>query len=109
MKRSNLQNRSLHKYLEWVAGAMADAGYDLRKVVKLPIKPTKENVKEEMFKPVMSSLFPDIEKTSDLSTKQMQDAYEVFNAAISQKLGIGFDWPSNESLMEQSNDRTTTN
>ncbi len=101
MKRSNQQNRSLHKYLEWVAEAMADAGYDMRQVVKLPIRPNMNNIKEEMFKPVMANLYPDKTSTTELSTTEMQDVYETFNLAISEKLGIGFDWPSNESLMNK--------
>jgi len=101
VKRTNQQNKSLHIYLALVAGAMADAGYDMKQVVKLPIRPNKDNVKEEMFKPVMNNLYPDKTSTTELSTTEMQDVYEVFNVALSQKLGIGFDWPCNDSLMNQ--------
>ena len=95
--RTGQQNRSLHKYLTWVAEALADSGQDMRKVVKLPIRPTTENVKENMFKPVMTAMFPDKTSTTQLSTVEMQQVYEVFNSAISERLGVGFDWPSEET------------
>ena len=98
MKRTILQNKSLHKYLTWVAKALADSGQDMRKVIKLPIRPTTENVKETMFKPVMKAMFPDKTSTTELSTVEMQQVYEAFNSAISERLGVGFDWPSEETV-----------
>ena len=94
--RTLKQNNSLHKYLTWVAEDLAGSGQDMRKVVKLPIRPTMENVKENMFKPVMTALYPDKTSTTQLTTVEMQNVYEVFNAAISERLGVGFDWPSED-------------
>lgn len=93
MKRTSLQNRSLHKYLGMIAEALADSGQDMRKLVKLPIRPTTENVKENMFKPVMTALYPDKTSTTELSTTEIQQVYEHFNAAVSERLGVGFPWP----------------
>ncbi len=100
-KRTHLQNRSLHKYLTQIAEELFESGQDMRVVVKLPIKPTLENVKEELFKPVMSAMYPDIKSTADLDTKQMQEVYEVFNAAMGERLGVSLPWPSMDSLMEK--------
>jgi hypothetical protein len=102
MQRTLSQNASLHKYLEIIAEQLADSGQDMRKLVKLPIRPTKENVKENMFKPVMNALYPDIESTTDLSTTQMQHVYEVFNVAMGERLGVSADWPSHESMLNES-------
>ena len=100
-QRSIQQNKSLHKYLEQIAEQLASSGQDMRQVVKLPIKPTMENVKENMFKPVMSALYPDKESTTELTTTEMQECYQVFNEAIAQRLGVSADWPCEQSMYEE--------
>lgn len=96
-QRTIQQNRSLHKYAELLATALREAGYeDMRTVIKVPISPTKGNVKEEMIKPVMNAMFPEIESTAKLTTKQMQDLYEQMNLFTSERLGVSVEWPSEE-------------
>ena len=97
--RTVLQNRSLHKYLTQIAQDLADAGLDMREVVKLPINPTLENVKENLFHPVMTAMYPEISSTKDLDTKQIQAVYEVFNSAMGERLGVSRDWPSQDSML----------
>ncbi len=101
MKRTSQQNKSLHKYCELLAEALKDSGHDMRTLIKLPITPTKENVKENIVKEVMTAMFPDIESTADLSSKQMTELYETMNMATSQRLGISVRWPSIEELMRE--------
>ena len=102
MQRTPNQNRSLHKYLTWIAEGLSDSGQDMRTLVKIPIKPTMDNVKENLFKPVMNAMYPDKKSTTELTTKEMMEVYDVFNAAMSERLGIGFDWPSEESMRIES-------
>ncbi len=92
--RSNTMSACLHMYLGTIAKLLADAGHDMRKVVKVPIVPTLENVKPNLFHPVMTSTYPDITSTTQLSNKQMSFVYDVFNSAIGARLGISADWPS---------------
>lgn len=95
--RTSKQNRSLHKYSELLAVALRDAGYeDMRTVIKVPIAPTKENVKEEMIKPVLNAMFPELESTTKLTTVQMQQLYEQMNLFTSERLGVSVEWPSSE-------------
>ena len=105
MQRTTTQNASLHKYFEIIAKQLADSGQDMRLLVKIPIIPTKENVKADLFKPFMTKHYPDIKSTTELDTKQMQFLYEVFNAALSERLGVGADWPSEESMYAESQHR----
>lgn len=86
----------MHKYLDLVAGEMADAGMDMRTVITVPIRPTMDNVKIEMWKPVMRALYPDITSTTQLSTAQMVELYEVFNQLLAEKFEIHVPWPSEE-------------
>ena len=98
--RTSRQNRSLHKYAELLAAALKDAGYeDMRTVIKVPIAPTKENVKEEMIRPGLKAMFPELESTSKLTTVQMQQLYEQMNLFTSERLGVSVEWPSEEPPM----------
>lgn len=92
-QRTALQNRSLHKYIALLAEAMDAAGYDMREVIKVPIHPTPSNVKEEMIRPVMRALWPEITSTADLSTSQLGELYETMNRFTSERLGIHVDFP----------------
>jgi len=62
----------------------------------VPIKPTKDNVKDEMIRPIMQALYPEKKSTTQLTTVEMQEVYEVCNRATAQKLGISIEWPSNQ-------------
>ena len=102
MKRTLSQNAALHVYLSNIAIQLSEAGLDMRQVVKLPIKPTMENVKEELWHPVMTAMFPDIESSAKLSTTQMQEVYEVFNSAMGERLGCSDVWPSLDEQLNES-------
>ena len=99
MKRTIPQNSALHLYCEQLAEALDAAGMDMRKVIKVPIKATKENVKETMVRPVMQALYPEIHSTTELTTVQMQELYEVLNRATAERLGISVPWPCEEERM----------
>jgi hypothetical protein len=94
MDRTPQQNRALHKYCELVAEALDDAGYDMRHLITVPIRPTKDNVKECMFKEIMSALYPDKTSTTELSTVEMTEVYENMNRALGERLGIYVGWPT---------------
>jgi len=94
-QRTVKQNKCLHSYCSQLADALNAAGYDFNdgKVIKLPVSFTMENVKEYMFKKVMVSLYPEIESTADLDTKQLQWVYENLNNFTASHFEIGLDWP----------------
>ena len=92
--RTTKQNASLHKYAEILAEALEAGGFDMRTAIRVPIKPTKNNVKETIIKPVMEALYPDIDSTAKLTTNQIQEVYEVCNRATAMRFGITIEWPS---------------
>jgi len=98
MRRTPTQNNCLHKYCEWLADGLRDSGQDMRLIIKVPIIPTKENVKAEIVKPIMKAMFPEIESTTKLSTTQMSKLYEAVNFATSDRLGVSAPWPSVEDM-----------
>lgn len=95
---SRKQQNALHLYCEWLAEELGNAGMDMRTVIKVPISPTKENVKELMLKPVMEALWPDITSTAKLDTVQVSQLYEEMNRFTGERLGIHVRWPSEEDL-----------
>lgn len=101
MQRTQKQNNSLHKFCELLAEAMDEAGIDMKTAVKAPIRPTKENVKETIVKVVMNALYPDVESTTQLTTKELQEVYENVNRFTGQLWGIHVPWPSIETQSEE--------
>lgn len=93
-QRTLNQNSALHLALDELAHELYLQGRDMRKVIKVPVRPTKENVKELMFKPVMVALFPEVTSTAKLSTKQMTMLWGVFSEAMQDRFGIYVEWPS---------------
>ena len=100
-QRTPTQNRALHLWIRRLAEAMDDAGLDMRTTIKVPIRPTEENVKAEMVKPVMEALYPDIHSTADLSTSQIGELYEVMNRFTAEKLHISVPFPSEEEMRQE--------
>lgn len=95
MQRTSQQNRAMHKWFTLLSEALNDQGYDMREV-KVDIPASPELVKEVIFKPVMQAYFPGVESTTELTTKQMTQVYEVLNRAFGEKMGIHVPWPSED-------------
>lgn len=96
MQRTGKQNNSLHLYISLLADTLAAAGYDMRQIIKVEITPTPENVKETMIRPIMKALFPDVTSTAQLTTKQINQVYDVVNRATAERLGVSIEFPSEE-------------
>ena len=94
--RTDLQNRSEHKYFDLVAERLNDAGYDQKAVFAVKdvgVPWSKDTVKENLWRPVQVAMF-DIESTADLSTKETQEVYKVLDKLLSEKFGVHVPWPA---------------
>ena len=98
--RTLAQNSSLHLWLERLATELNDSGQSMGDglLIKIPIAYTKDNLKENVVKPLMNALWPDITSTTKLSTVQIQELYQRLDAIISERSGVHVEWPSEESL-----------
>jgi len=98
--RTIQQNKALHKYFSMLSEQLSDAGYDMRSTLKhdVEIPWSQDNVKACMAKPIMMAMF-EKEHTSELSTKEINELYEVLNRHTASKLGISVPFPSNEPPM----------
>jgi len=96
------QNKSLHVYARQLAEALNAGGYDVRTTIKVEVDFTEETVKEYMIKPIMKALYPDLTSTTELDPKQVQQVYENLNRLTSEKFAVGVDWPSLDSMINES-------
>lgn len=95
-QRTNLQNRSLHKYCTEVSDLLKEHGIPIAVFFQnVEVDPTMETVKT-LFRSIAKSKFGK-ESTSDLNTFELQEVFEEVNRHISQ-WGIHVPWPSYEEL-----------
>ncbi|MGB1317127.1 MAG: hypothetical protein ACPG5W_02910 [Flavobacteriales bacterium] len=99
-QRTIQQNKAMHKYFSLLAEALNDSGKDMKKVLKpgVDIPWTTESVKNHLWRPIMG-IMQGVESTTEQSTKDPQEIYEVLNRHIAQNHGVQVDWPSNEPPM----------
>jgi hypothetical protein len=92
--RTIKQNSSLHKGLRNLADQFNLAGKDMRKVLKpaVDIPWTSESIKEYMFNPIAGAMF-DGRTSSELSTTEIQEVWDVLNRHTGEKHGITVPWP----------------
>ena len=101
MKRTSQQRKSIEVYCRELAETFNGAGLDMRKVLKpgIEIPWSQETVKEQLFKVVMNAMFPEIESTKDLDSKQVSEVYETLNRHTATKLGVSLAFPNREDLI----------
>ena len=95
MKRTNLQNKAMHKYFDMLAEALNEAGLDMKTVLKpeVEIPWTKESVKNQLWRPVQI-IMEDKESTTELESAEPSDIYLVLQRHIAEKFGVHVEWPS---------------
>ena len=98
-QRTTKQNSALHKFFELVATTLNDAGLDMRKALRadIDIPWSKTSVKEFMWKPVQEALIGK-KSTKELTTKQVDEVYNVLNKYFGEKYGLHQIFPSIEQI-----------
>ena len=101
MKRTLTQNRAIHLYCNLLAKKFNASGLDMKTVLKpsVEIPWSQDTVKEQLFKVVMNAMFPEIESTKDLDSKQVSEVYETLNRHTAAKLGVSLAFPNREDLI----------
>jgi len=102
-QRTIQQNKALWKYFEALAQEFSDHGLDMKKVLKpeIDIPWNKNTICEFLWKPIMK-IQCGKESTTELTTKEIDEIYDTINRHLSEKFGITVEWPSNESLINNS-------
>lgn len=100
-KRTNAQNRALHKLFNDISAYCVETGIDQRQMVSslhnLEIPMSPQSIKE-IWRAIQISVTGK-ESTKDLDKKEIDQVYEVFNKFISEVTHEHFEFPSVEALM----------
>jgi hypothetical protein len=96
-KRTEQQNRALHKYFDLLADTLNDAGLDMKMTFKpkIDIPWTDHNVKEFLWRPIQIAVL-NKKSTKDLEKTEIDKVFEVINRHLSEKFGISLDFPNSE-------------
>lgn len=102
MKRTDQQNRALHKYFTLLAESLNDAGYDMKRTLRhdIDIPWTPQTIKEWLWRPVQ---FEQLGKksTTKLDSKDIDKIYETLTRYLGDKLDQPVPFPSNEEGYDQ--------
>lgn len=100
-RRTDLQSNALHLWLQMVATALNDSGYDVREVLqhskRVEIPWSKEAAKEYLWRPVQKA-YAGKSSTTEPSTREFTATYDCLNKFLIEKLDIHIPWPSKEGL-----------
>ena len=98
-KRTNTQNRSMHKLYSMMADEFNTKGLEMKTILKPEYKLwwTDVSVKEHLWKPVMKAMY-NIDSTTELTTDQVSKVYEQIMKVIGEKFGVYLEFPSKEQL-----------
>ena len=96
-KRTLRQNNSLYKFFELLAKDLSEAGLDAKQVLKpeVEIPFTPEMCKVLLWRPIQEAMYGTT-STTELSTKQINDVYEVLIRHMGEKFGITTEFPHQE-------------
>ena len=100
-KRTDLQNRALHKYFQKLADALNDAGLDVRHTLKedIDIPWNALLIKDYLWRPIQELQLKK-RSTTELSTTDIDKIFETITRHLGEKFGIFVDFPSEQSIIE---------
>ena len=102
MKRTDKQNRSLHKFCEMVSKELNDRGLTVQKALssyKVELDWNQRREKENIWRPSQEALTAK-ESTTDADTVEYIEIYEHINRWLSQQ-GVHVPWPDRHSMAQE--------
>lgn len=100
-QRTEQQNKAIHLYLSMVATELQNQGQTLQDVVKairkVEIVPTKDNLKEVVWREIQKTLFQK-DSTTYLTKHEVTQVYEVMSMWLAKNFGISLPFPHDEEL-----------
>ncbi len=93
------QNRALHEWFQQLADALSEKGQDMRGLqISVPIRPTKDTVKEMLWRPVMEATYPGVQSTAELKSVDIDPIVDAINQGLGEQLGVYVPFPSLHEL-----------
>lgn len=95
MEKTDTQRGAYHLYFELLAETLTGAGLDMKKVLKpeVDIPWTKDSVKTFLWKPLLKAM-TNKDSTEDMTSKEVNEVYEVLDRHLAEKFGVSVDFPS---------------
>lgn len=95
-QRTLLQNKCLHAFFTGVSDAARENNLTMQQILaqSVELEPTPMLIKE-LWRSIQVAMFQKM-STTELSTKEVQEVYEVFNRFLGEKFHIHVPWPSVE-------------
>jgi len=100
-KRSNQQNKALHRLFELIADDLNNQGLTVKKTLRddFDMMWTKTLIKEIVWKKIQKAMYG-TESTADLTTQQIDKIFDVINKHLGEKHHIHIPFPSIETLID---------
>ena len=98
--KTDKQRRALHKGFELWAEQLNEAGYDQKTLIEelaLEVPNTKESIKE-IYRAIMTALFPDVTSTEQLTRSELQQVWETMDREISRHTGVHVEFPRYDDI-----------
>lgn len=85
-RRTTQQSRALHLWFTMLATALNDKHFDMRAIIhsSIDIMWTPQNVKENIFRPVMKALYTK-RSTTQLSRQELDPIVDIINKTIAEQ------------------------
>lgn len=101
-QRTLRQNNSIHLLFKILADELNENGLTMQKVLKpgVDIYWTPESVKEYLWKPVQEAMLAK-KSTTELTTKEIDQVFEVISKHLGEKFGLSLVFPSIKELLLQ--------
>ena len=102
-KRSPSQNSAIHRDCQLVADKLEAMGLDMKKVIRLDIPPTMQNVKDNIFKPIMKFLYKKTSTTElEKGSGEIDKIHQVMMRELGKEWGVEYhDFPHKKKEPEK--------
>lgn len=103
MQRSNLQNRSIHKYCKQVADEAKNKGVTVKMMIDaLPDAdiPMNETIVKDIWKIFQEKILHKT-STTELTTAEVDQVYDPMSMFLSKNFDITLDFPSVEAKLRE--------
>ena len=96
-KRTNLQNRSLHKYCAQIADELNSRGLDQQLVLneRPELAWTMDSVKENLVRPILIAISGNY-STVDAKTTDYHQLHDTLNRFLIDNFNVAVGWPSRD-------------
>lgn len=97
-QRSLTQNRAMHLFFGWLAEALNDAGYDMRRTLRQDVEVpwSAASVKEHLWRPIQEALTHK-RSTTEITTVEPTEIHAVLSRHLGERLGVQCpEWPKRE-------------